>query len=96
MRKSFIDVQKAVVGLASNKKASGEVELSLPPSDETKSYSCGEPGHFRAQCPRNRFLPDDVEEILEVLWKMLSAKLEGKSLHCSICSIPGAKKTVEA
>uniref|UniRef100_A0A8C5MMS7 CCHC-type domain-containing protein n=1 Tax=Leptobrachium leishanense TaxID=445787 RepID=A0A8C5MMS7_9ANUR len=80
MQKFLTDMQTTGVAVVSGQGPSAEsLQVSAPPSSKKRCFSCGEMGHFRAQCKNQRPEGNKVEEFLKALEGLLSTSQAGNA-----------------
>uniref|UniRef100_A0A8C5QEM1 CCHC-type domain-containing protein n=1 Tax=Leptobrachium leishanense TaxID=445787 RepID=A0A8C5QEM1_9ANUR len=80
MQKFLTDMRTTGVAVVSGQGPSTESpQASAPPSSKKRCFSCGEMGHFRAQCKNQRPEGNKVEEFLRALEGLLSTSQAGNA-----------------
>uniref|UniRef100_A0A8C5QFR0 CCHC-type domain-containing protein n=1 Tax=Leptobrachium leishanense TaxID=445787 RepID=A0A8C5QFR0_9ANUR len=80
MQKFLTDMRTTGVAVASGQGPSTESpQATASPSSKKRCFSCGEVGHFRAQCKSQKPEGSRVEEFLKVLEGLLSTSQAGNA-----------------
>uniref|UniRef100_A0A8C5MZ75 CCHC-type domain-containing protein n=1 Tax=Leptobrachium leishanense TaxID=445787 RepID=A0A8C5MZ75_9ANUR len=80
MQKFLTDMRTMGVAVASGQGPSTKSpRASAPPSSKKRCFSCGEMGHFRAQCKNQRPEETKMEELLKALEGLLSTSQAGNA-----------------